>query len=135
MGFQMAGKSRKTIAQKSPSQRSAVANGTRLFIDRVDGRTAAARRFRDILAEMLVDLGGSDRLSEIQRQLVRRFASLSVEAEILEMSIAQGKPLDLQAYSVIVSALSRLASLLGLERRMKEVQPIDNYLEQMGDKQ
>ena len=54
----MAGKSRKTIAQKSPSQRSAVANGTRLFIDRVDGRTAAARRFRDILAEILVDLGG-----------------------------------------------------------------------------
>jgi hypothetical protein len=57
-----------------PRQRSAVSNGARLFVT-PPGDTAWARRFRDVLAEIVSDLGGPDMLSEGQRQLARRAAT------------------------------------------------------------
>jgi hypothetical protein len=57
--------------------RSAVTNGKRLHVVR-PGDTAWARRFRDVLAEIISDLGGPDRLSEGQRQLARRCATIAI---------------------------------------------------------
>jgi hypothetical protein len=60
-----------------------VTNGKSLFI--VGAQTsAAARRFADILGEVVSDLGGPDQLSEGQRQLARRGAALSLACEKLE---------------------------------------------------
>ena len=70
------------VANPSPSHRnplkgrSAVTNGRRLHVVR-PGDTAWARRFRDVLAEIIGDLGGADVLSEGQRQLARRAATIS----------------------------------------------------------
>lgn len=128
----MTGKSSSEIDTRPAVARSAVRNGKRLFVEKIDGRTAPARRFRDLLLEIVNDLGGVDALSAIQMQLVRRFASLSVEAEVLEMTIAEGKPLDVETYGVIVSAQARLAGQLGLHRKMKLVPPIDDYLSNSG---
>ena len=70
-------------------QRSRVSNGRSLFITGPE-TSAAARRFRDILAEIVSDLGGHDGLSEAQRQLARRGASLSLACERLEAIICGG---------------------------------------------
>ena len=43
--------------------KSAISNGTRLFIDGLDGRSALARRYRDLVAEFVSDLGGADVIS------------------------------------------------------------------------
>jgi hypothetical protein len=43
-----------------------------LFVEPVDKRSAAARPFKDVLAAIVSDLGGADRLSEGQKQLCRR---------------------------------------------------------------
>ena len=51
----------------------AVTNGRRLHVV-VPGDTKWSRRFRDILAEIISDLGGrGGGLSEAQRQLARRW--------------------------------------------------------------
>jgi hypothetical protein len=70
-------------------RRSRVTNGSALFA--VGPQTSAyARRLRDVLGEIISDLGGPDELSEAERQLARRAASLSVACEKLEESICTG---------------------------------------------
>lgn len=78
--------------------RSAVTNGSRLLSGDVDGRSAAAKRYRDILAEISSDVGGADIMSEAQRQLARLAAAMSVEAEqMAARSISGETPLDVEA--------------------------------------
>ena len=69
--------------------RSRVTNGQSLFV--VGKATSPfARRFADILAEIVSDLGGADQLSEAQRQLARRAASLSLACERIEAVVCDG---------------------------------------------
>ena len=69
--------------------RSRVTNGKNLFVVG-KATSAAARRFADILGAVVSDLGGADQLSEGQRQLARRAASLSLACERLEAVICGG---------------------------------------------
>jgi hypothetical protein len=73
-----------------PKRRSAVTNGSRLHVQPV-GDTAWSRRFADVLGEIIGDLGGPDGLSEGQRQLARRAATLSLECERLEVRALSGR--------------------------------------------
>jgi hypothetical protein len=67
-------------------QKSRVSNGKHLFV-LGDGRSPYTRRFKDILAAIVSDLGGFDNCTEGQKQLARRCASLSVACEKLEAAI------------------------------------------------
>lgn len=69
--------------------RSRVTNGRNFFVVG-KATSAAARRFADILSAVVSDLGGADQLSEGQRQLARRAASLSLACERLEAVICGG---------------------------------------------
>lgn len=44
----------------------------------LDGRTSAAKAFDRLVADIESDLGGSDRLSAIERALVKGFAGAAV---------------------------------------------------------
>jgi hypothetical protein len=46
-----------------------------------DQRGPWARRWRDLLGEIINDLGGADILSEGQKQLARRCATISIACE------------------------------------------------------
>jgi hypothetical protein len=72
--------------------RSAVTNGKRLHVEPIH-ENAWSRRFRDILGEIISDLGGPDNLTEGQRQLARRAATISIECERLEVRAVSGKSL------------------------------------------
>jgi hypothetical protein len=85
--------------------RSAVTNGKRLHVVR-PGDTAWARRFRDVLAEIISDLG-RDGLSEGQRQLARRCATISIACEKMEGEAAAGNEIDLDAYGTLTDRLGR----------------------------
>ena len=52
---------------QSKLSRTRVTNGKALFLDGVDGRTLAARRYRDLFHSFVSDLGGMDITSEAQR--------------------------------------------------------------------
>lgn len=101
----------------SASTRSAVANGSRLFVDKLDGRSALARRHRDLTAEFIRDLGGEDALSEAQRQMVRRAAALSVWSEAQERRIISGEQgVDANQLVTAANTIRRLLRELGLAK-------------------
>jgi hypothetical protein len=87
------------------------------------GDTAWSRRFRDLLAEIVSDLGGSDRLSEGQRQLARRCATISLECEKIEAHAVAGEEIDLDCYGQLTDRLGRAFQRLGLRRHPRDVTP------------
>ncbi len=109
------------LAKPPKTTRSAIANGSRLHVAEVDGRTAEARRFRDVLSEILSDLGGNEGLSEGQRQLSRRAAMLSVRGELMEAEAVKSGDMDLAAYGSLTDQLGRVFNRLGLRRVAKPV--------------
>jgi hypothetical protein len=104
-------------ANGSVTNRSKVTNGTSLFAWDGDGRTASARRFRDILAQVLDDLGGEERVPEARRQMARRLALLAVEAERQEFDFVVNGKLDLGAFCKASSEARLLAMALGVVER------------------
>jgi hypothetical protein len=67
---------RPTPEARTPRVRSAVTNGSRLHVV-TPGDTKWARRFRDVLDQIIADLSGPDGLSEGQRQLARRATTIA----------------------------------------------------------
>ena len=94
-----AGRRLRAGAAIDKSQRSAVTNGKRLHVIR-PGDTAWARRFRDVLAEIISDLA-SDSLSEGQRQMARRCATIAIACERMEGEAAAGRDIDLDTYGTL----------------------------------
>src|SRR5262249_58531809 len=82
-----------------------------------------ARRFRDVIAEITSDLGGADLLSEAQRQLVRRAATISIACERMEGETAAGADINLELYGRLTDRLGRALQRLGLERKPRDVTP------------
>ena len=104
------------------AHRSSVTSGNRLFaVHTIDGRCQTALRFRDLVEQMTADLGGADLLSEAQRQLVRRAATLSLMAEAAEADVVRDMATDLNSYGMIADRLRRICETLGLERVARPV--------------
>jgi hypothetical protein len=80
-----------------------------------------ARRYAQITAQCLADLGGEATLSETQLQLARRFAMLSALAELAEGEAMSGKPMDHERYTSIVGVALRIGTRLGLQRVAREI--------------
>lgn len=89
----------------------------------VDGRSTMARRFREIVTGIESDLGGD--LTEAQKHLCARAATLACWCEEREGELAKGEDFDAGQYATIANALRRLLSDLGLERRARDVTPPD----------
>jgi hypothetical protein len=119
------------FAGMSRHHRSAVTNRTKLFaIEGMDGRLGPARRFRDILEQIECDVGGIDNLSEGQRQLCRRAATLSFTAECMEVDAVAGRPFDIDLFGQLTDRLGRCLQRLGLERKPRDVTPtLQSYLQ------
>jgi hypothetical protein len=119
------------VASRPRAHRSAVSNGTKLFcVAGLDGRSQTAMRFRDLVKGMENDLGGSNRLSEGQRQLIRRAATLSIMSESVEADFIRNLAFDSEAYGVLCDRLGRCLQRLGLERVSRDVTPtLQSYLQ------
>src|ERR1700758_1476117 len=105
---------------RSVSFRSRITNHRDLLPGVADGRSAAARRFRDITNALANDQGGIDQLSEAQLQLIRRFAAASVLAETMEARLASGEQINVSEHAQICSSLVRLGTRIGIGRRPQE---------------
>jgi hypothetical protein len=118
------------LATRKPTARSKVTNGAALFSsDLIDGRSAMSRRFRDILSAIVSDLGGSDRLSEGQKQLARRISLMSVQCEAMEANSIAGEAIDIDTYGQLSDRIGRACQRLGLKRVPKEIAPdLRNYI-------
>jgi hypothetical protein len=102
--------------------RSAVTNGRRLHVvPPGDGRWS--RRYADVLGQIIADLSGPEGLSEGQRQLARRAATLSIACERMEGEAAAGNEIDVDQFGNMVDRLGRCFGRLGLKRQARDVGP------------
>jgi hypothetical protein len=113
--------------------RSAITNGAYLLPKITDRRSTWYRRFRDVRALHLSDLGGEANCSHAEQSLVRRAAALTTELERLELKFAssadQADPKDLELYQRGMNTLRRVLESLGLQRRARDVTPtLSEYL-------
>ena len=90
-----------------------------LTLGHLDGRTAAAKRARELIEAIEADLGGGDRLSEGQRQLVQRAAVLGTFIESCEARWLSGEPVDFGEYLAAINSQRRVLATIGLERRQR----------------
>ena len=109
-------------ARRQPEKgRSRFSNHHDLLPEIVDGRSSAARRFRDLVRGFIADQGGLDCCSETKIVLLRRLAAVTVMAETIEARMVNGEDIDTNKLCVLASVSVRLAQRLGLERHMREV--------------
>jgi len=74
----------------------------------------------------LSDLGGNDNVTEAERSIIRRVATLTVELERMEHAFAlagEAKPDQLDLYQRTAGSLRRLLEAVGIERRSRDVTP------------
>nr|QIG92785.1 hypothetical protein G6P99_09875 [Bradyrhizobium sp. 6(2017)] len=105
--------------------RSRISNGSSI-LPGVDGRLAWVRRLRDLIDLHLSDLGGDAAVSEAERSIVRRCATLTVELERMEVGFAiagEAQPDQLELYQRTANSLRRLLESVGLGRRPRDVTP------------
>ena len=121
------------IAPRAPALRARITNH-RDLLPGLDGRTSAARRFRDLVSSYVADMGGLDCCSEIKLGLLRRLAAVTVQAELLEARMVNGEQIDVGQLCTLASTTVRIASRLGLERQAKNVTPsVRDYVSRIGE--
>ena len=91
----------------------------------LDGRSSAARRFRDLVSAFIVDMGGADQCSDIKLSLLRRLAAVTVQSELIEAKMINGQEVDVGTLCTLASTSVRLATRLNpsLERVPRDVGP------------
>ena len=82
--------------------RSSVTNGRRMYLDLEAGDAAWSRRFRDLYNIFVGDLN-TETLTEGQRGMARRCATLALECEKFECQIAAGNAVDLALYGMLAT--------------------------------
>jgi hypothetical protein len=92
-------------------------------IDALDKRTRAFKRYQVIVGAVLADTGGAENVSEIQRQLIAKFATLALQLEAMEAAAIEGNEIDLDLFGRCAGHLRRIAEALGLERVARDVTP------------
>jgi len=116
---------RNTLGPRPPAQRSAVTNGKKLFV-LGDGNSAWSRRYRDLVAGHISDMGGPSGLSEAQISLIKRAAAIECELEQQEGKLSLGQEINLDVFTRSASHLRRILESLGLERKAKVINQIDH---------
>lgn len=94
----------------------------------LDGRTRRARIVRNAYSEIMSDLGGEETTSQNQREIARRIAFLAGMAAEAEQELAENPFADavlVKQYMEINKALASLTSKLGMERKAKDVDPMN----------
>jgi len=116
------------IESNKAKGKSRVTNGLTLLLTG-DGRTAGARRFRDLFNAFAAELGDAAKVPS-NNQLLRRIAQVSIELEALEAKRAQGDAIDPLGFCTLVNSQRRL--LRDLEaakaRSAKPPQTLAEYL-------
>jgi hypothetical protein len=99
------------IAARSPTTRSKVTNGSRLLRG-IDGRSADARRYRDLIVELVREHGGESALSISGLAMVRQAASLMLRCEQEQARVVRGEPVNEDALVRLSSEARRILSAL-----------------------
>ena len=100
------------------------------WLEKLDGRTTLARVVNERVQCLATDLGGMDALSYQQRSLCKRIVWIEAVIEKQEAALARGEDVDQGRMTQAVNSLVGLLKAVGLERRAKPVQTLNQYLAQ-----
>jgi hypothetical protein len=97
-------------------------------LPRADGRTMAARRFRELVESFERELGG--KLSEVDQSLVRQAANLVQVNERLQADVIAGVQVDADALVRVSSEMRRVLSVISAKaaKRKPDVPSLQDYL-------
>jgi hypothetical protein len=102
----------------------AKAGKVRLFcVEDLDGRTRASQLVRATITSLADDLGGADRLSTAEKQIVNRAALVGAMCEDVGVRWLAGEPVDAMQLTTLANAERRLLEVLGMKRRARDVTP------------
>jgi hypothetical protein len=90
-----------------------------------DPNSPLMRRFRDLVDDIVNDLGGRGGVSTGQLQLARRCAWISAQCEVMEQRHVPGDTATLLVYGVLTGHLARAFRSIGLERRLQTLSLTD----------
>lgn len=110
-------------AESTAAPPKAAGKARLLTLDGLDRRTAAYRETRKLIDDIEGDLGGRDRLTTGERQLVQRAAVLGAVLTDTESRWIEGEPIDTTAYCTVVNTLRRVLESVGLKRVARDVTP------------
>ena len=109
--------------------RAAVSNGTRMHPKGVDGRSAEARRFKDLVSSFAASLGGEGALTEAERAIIRHAALLTLQSERLQAAFVAGREVNSEELTRLANSSARVFAALRIKREPKEVGPtLPEYL-------
>jgi hypothetical protein len=117
--------SRPATAKAPSPQRSAVTNGTRVLVG-VNGNSAKARRYRDLVQTLSAELG--DELSETERLAVRNAATLQFHSEELTAALVRGEAVDPEEITRAINGASRALAALQRGRAARRAKPATSPL-------
>jgi hypothetical protein len=113
---------RQASAERPTTLRSRVTNGSKMVAN-VDGRTAEARRYKDLALSLTDDLGDASALTEAQRALVRQAAAMIVQSEKLQGAVLRGEVVDCEQLTRLANAATRILTRLGLKKPSPRREP------------
>jgi hypothetical protein len=99
-----------------------------LSISELDRRTRPYKRYFTIRSAVLADMGGEENTSEIQRQLISKFATLALTLEQQEAAALAGDEIDVDLFGRCAGHLRRIAEVLGLRRVPRDVPTLAEHL-------
>jgi hypothetical protein len=120
-------------------QRSRVSNGTKLFTAAVaDGRSAWARRYRDLLSIHISDAGGEAVVSGAELAIIKRATRIELEMEMADAAAATkgtaASAEDLNLYFTGSNSMRRLFESVGLKRVARDITPtLRDYINNQSD--
>lgn len=106
----------------SRTNRSAASNGTTI-LQGVDGRSAEARRFRDLCISFAEPLGGFTGLAEHDAALVRHASALTMHSEQMQRQAVRGEPVDAEQLVRITNSLTRTLNALSARHKPRSTSP------------
>jgi hypothetical protein len=103
---------------------SALSNGTALVLagKRIDGRSALARRFRDVYGELrneyATNSGGP--ITPSADAMLRRAAQMTTQLDLLDRDALAGEEIDIKQYASLGDALNRCLAACGFHRQLRD---------------
>jgi hypothetical protein len=98
----------------SPHIRTRVGNGSAV-LSGIDGRCSGARRYREVLSQLCIEITKQRRSATMAEQmLARRAAFIAIWCEDAEAKMARGEPVDIKEFTEAANTLRRTLTDAGL---------------------
>jgi hypothetical protein len=130
----LGGKKRRSFKPEDRMRNSSRITSGRLLPIDTDMNNGWSRRWSDLIRLFVAELGGDNSVSQAERSLVRRIATMQVACEKLEQEFAnntESTPVTkLDQYQRLANSLRRMLITIGIKRVTIEPPDLHDYISQ-----